>query len=216
MDVPTVAQPREATDPALLPIAEASRLIAARKLSSVELTRACLDRIERYDASVNAFITVTGELALEQAAATDRELASGKSRGALHGIPFAVKDIINTAGVLTSAHSKIFENNYPKTDATAIAKLYDAGSVLFGKLATHEFAHGGPSFDLPWPPARNPWNNEHHSGGSSSGSGAAIAAGLVAYALGSDTGGSIRGPASFCGLAGLMPTYGLVSRAGVI
>jgi aspartyl-tRNA(Asn)/glutamyl-tRNA(Gln) amidotransferase subunit A len=217
MDVP-VSAPRanEVSDPALLGIAEAARLLAARKLSAVELTRACLERIEDYDGQVNAFITVTGERALEQAAAADRDIAAGRYRGPLHGIPFAVKDIIDTAGVLTSAHSRILESNRPATDATAIARLYDAGAVLLGKLATHEFAHGGPSFDLPWPPARNPWNPEHHSGGSSSGSGAAVAAGFTAAALGTDTGGSIRTPASLCGIVGLKPTYGRVSRHGVI
>ena len=143
----------------------------------------------------------------------DRE---GHYRGALHGIPFALKDIYNTRGTVTTGGSKVCIDNIPKEDATTTAKLIDAGAVLMGKLATHEFAHGGPSFDLPWPPARNPWNLAHFTGGSSSGSGAALAAGLVPASLGSDTGGSIRGPASFCGITGLMPTYGLVSRAGVI
>ncbi len=127
-----------------------------------------------------------------------------------------MKDIYDTAGVLTSGHSRTCIDRVPAKDATTVAKLRGAGAVLMGKLATHEFAHGGPSFDLPWPPARNPWNTAHFTGGSSSGSGAAIAAGLVPASLGSDTGGSIRGPAGLCGIAGLKPTYGLVSRAGVL
>ncbi|HYC49142.1 MAG TPA: amidase [Burkholderiales bacterium] len=205
-----------AVDPTLLPISELAALIKARKLSAVELTRAYLKRIRTCDAQVNAFITITDELALEQAARADREIAEGRYRGALHGIPFAVKDVIDTAGVLTTAHSRILERNFPSADATAVGKLYDAGAILLGKVSTHEFAHGGPSFDLPWPPARNPWNNEHHSGGSSSGSGAAVAAGFAAMALGTDTGGSIRTPSSLCGIVGLKPTYGRVSRYGVI
>lgn len=199
-----------------LSIARAAELIRKRKLSPLELTTALLERIAAFDPQLNAFITVTADLALKQARRAEREIAKGDYRGALHGIPFGLKDIYNTKGILTSGHSRVCVDNVPDEDAAATRKLYEAGAVLLGKLATHEFAHGGPSFDLPWPPARNPWNLEHFTGGSSSGSGAAIAAGLVAYALGSDTGGSIRGPASFCGLAGLMPTYGLVSRAGVI
>lgn len=199
-----------------LSIAESARLIEARKLSPLELTQALLARIEALDPQLNAFITVTADLALSQAKQAEQEIANGKYRGPLHGIPFGLKDIYNTKGILTSGHSKVCINNIPDQDATTTGKLYAAGAVLLGKLATHEFAHGGPSFDLPWPPARNPWHLEHFTGGSSSGSGAAIAAGLVPGALGSDTGGSIRGPASFCGVVGLMPTYGLVSRAGVI
>ena len=199
-----------------LSVAQAGALIRKRKLSPVELATAYLERIETFDPQLNAFITVTPELALKQARRAEREIVKGNYRGPLHGIPFGLKDIYNTKGILTTGHSRVCIDNIPESDATTTRRLYEAGGVLLGKLATHEFAHGGPSFDLPWPPARNPWNLEHFTGGSSSGSGAAIAAGLVAYALGSDTGGSIRGPASFCGLAGLMPTYGLVSRAGVI
>jgi aspartyl-tRNA(Asn)/glutamyl-tRNA(Gln) amidotransferase subunit A len=199
-----------------LPIAELAGLIKARKLSPVELTEALIQRVERYDAQTRAFITPTFDLARRQARAAEAEIAAGKHRGALHGIPFALKDIYDTKGILTSAHSRVFIDRIPTEDATTTSRLYDAGAVLLGKLATHEMAHAGPSFDLPWPPARNPWNLAHFTGGSSSGSGAAVAAGMVPVALGSDTGGSIRGPASLCGIVGLMPTFGLVSRAGVI
>jgi len=199
-----------------LTVAQAAELIRARKLSPVELTQAYLDRISALDSQLNAYITVTADLALEQSRQAEREIAKGDYRGPLHGIPFGLKDIYNTRGILTSGHSRICIDNIPARDATTVKSLYAAGAVLLGKLATHEFAHGGPSFDLPWPPARNPWHLEHFTGGSSSGSGAAVAAGLAPAALGSDTGGSIRGPASFCGICGLMPTFGLVSRAGVI
>jgi aspartyl-tRNA(Asn)/glutamyl-tRNA(Gln) amidotransferase subunit A len=199
-----------------LPIAELSGLIATRKLSSVELVEALIGRVEQHDMQTHAFITPTFDLARQQARQAEAEIAVGRYRGALHGIPFALKDIYDTKGILTSGHSRVFIDRIPARDATATRKLYDAGAVLLGKLATHEMAHAGPSFDLPWPPARNPWNLTHFTGGSSSGSGAAVAAGLVPVALGSDTGGSIRGPASLCGVVGLMPTFGLVSRAGVI
>ncbi len=199
-----------------LTVAEAARLIGTRRLSPVELARALLKRIEELDPQLNAYITVTADLALKHAKQAEQEIAKGRYRGPLHGVPFALKDIYNTRGILTSGHSRVCINNVPDEDATTTHKLQEAGAVLLGKLATHEFAHGGPSFDLPWPPARNPWNLEHFTGGSSSGSGAAVAAGLAPFALGSDTGGSIRGPASHCGIVGLMPTYGLVSRAGVI
>jgi aspartyl-tRNA(Asn)/glutamyl-tRNA(Gln) amidotransferase subunit A len=133
----------------------------------------------------------------------------------MHGIPYALKDIYATAGIATTCHSKLLLDNVPAEDCAVEAKLKNGGAVLLGKLATHEFALGGPSFDLPFPPARNPWNREHFTGGSSSGSGAAVAAGLVRIAMGSDTGGSIRGPAFYCGTVGFKPTYGLVSRRGV-
>ena len=199
-----------------LSIAELAGLIAARKLSPLELTEALVQRVERYDAQTRAFITPTFDLARRQARAAETEIARGKTRGPLHGIPFALKDIYDTKGILTSGHSRVFVDRIPDEDATTTSRLYDAGAVLLGKLATHEMAHAGPSFDLPWPPARNPWNLTRFTGGSSSGSGAAVAAGMVPVALGSDTGGSIRGPASLCGIVGLMPTFGLVSRAGVI
>jgi aspartyl-tRNA(Asn)/glutamyl-tRNA(Gln) amidotransferase subunit A len=197
-------------------LAELAELIRTRAVSPVELTRAYLDRIEQLNPQLDAFITKTAERAIAQAKAMEAEIASGHYRGPMHGIPFGLKDIYETKGILTTAHSKTLTDNVPTEDATTTAKLYDAGAILLGKLATHEYAHGGPSFDLPWPPARNPWNRKHFTGGSSSGSGAAGAAGLMPMAMGSDTGGSIRGPAALCGVVGLKPTYGLVSRAGVI
>jgi aspartyl-tRNA(Asn)/glutamyl-tRNA(Gln) amidotransferase subunit A len=133
----------------------------------------------------------------------------------LHGIPYGLKDIVDYAGLPTTAHSKILEHNVAATDAAVTQKLRAAGAVFMGKLSTHEFAIGGPSFDLPWPPARNPWNRDHFCGGSSSGSGAAVAAGFVPIAIGTDTGGSVRNPASMCGIVGIKATYGLVSRRGV-
>lgn len=201
---------------AWLTIAEAAREIRARHLSPVELTRALIERVEAIDPQLDAFLTLTAEQALDQAREAEAEIAHGHWRGPLHGVPFGLKDIYETAGIRTTAHSRILEHNVPRADATTVARLRAAGGVLMGKLATHEFAHGGPSFDLPWPPARNPWNPDHFTGGSSSGSGAAVAAGLVPMAMGSDTGGSIRNPAALCGLVGLKPTYGLVSRHGVI
>ena len=199
-----------------LSIARLSGLIAARKLSPVELLDALIRRVEDYDAQTRAFITPTFEPARRQASDAEAEIAAGRYRGPLHGVPFGLKDIYDTRGILTSGHSRVFIDRIPREDATTVSKLYDAGAVLLGKLATHEMAHAGPSFDLPWPPARNPWSLERFTGGSSSGSGAAVAAGMVPVALGSDTGGSIRGPASLCGVVGLMPTFGLVSRTGVI
>ncbi len=196
-------------------IAEAGRLIAAKKLSPVELTRALLARIAAIDPQLNAFLLVTERQALADARAAERAIAAGR-KGPLLGIPVAYKDIYETAGVRTTAHSKILAENVPTQDAETVRRLHAAGAVMLGKLATHEFAIGGPAFDLPWPPARNPWDTRRYTGGSSSGSGAAVAAGLALGALGSDTGGSIRLPAAYCGIAGLKPTPGLVSRRGVI
>ena len=181
----------------------------------MELTRALLARIAAVDPQLNAFLLVTDRQALADARAAERALAAGK-RGPLLGIPVAYKDIYETAGVRTTAHSRILADNVPAEDAETVRRLHAAGAVMLGKLATHEFAIGGPAFDLPWPPARNPWDVRRFTGGSSSGSGAAVAAGLALGALGSDTGGSIRLPAAYCGIAGLKPTPGLVSRRGVI
>jgi aspartyl-tRNA(Asn)/glutamyl-tRNA(Gln) amidotransferase subunit A len=207
--------PPHSTDLHFLSIADAARLIEHRRLSPVELTRAFLDRIAAIDPQLDAYLLVTAEQALDQARSTEAEIMAGNYRGPMHGIPFALKDIYCTAGIRTTSHSRTCADYVPDFDATTVVKLRQAGAILLGKLATHEFAHGGPSFDLPWPPARNPWNREHVTGGSSSGSGAGVAAGLMMGALGSDTGGSIRNPAALCGLAGLKPTYGLVSRFGV-
>ena len=199
-----------------LSIAETASQVENGGLSPVAIVESCLQRIDSVGSSLDAFITLTAERAMSQAREAEDEIAAGNYRGPLHGIPFGLKDIYNTAGILTSAHSRILIDNIPGRDATTTAKLYEAGGILLGKLATHEFAHGGPSFDLPWPMARNPWNPDHATGGSSSGSGAAVAAGMVKGAMGSDTGGSIRNPSCLCGIVGIKPTYGLVSRAGVI
>jgi hypothetical protein len=145
-------------------VAEAAELVRTRKLSPVELAQTYLDRIADLDPQLNAFITVTAELALGQALAAEREIAGGNYRGPLHGIPFGLNDIYSTRGILTSACSRVCADNVPTEDATTASRLRGAGAVLLGKLATHEFAHGGPSFDLPWPPARNPWNLEHFTG----------------------------------------------------
>ncbi|HKS90000.1 MAG TPA: amidase, partial [Stellaceae bacterium] len=194
---------------------EAAQAIAARKLSPVELMSELLERIGRLDPKLNAFIRLDGGAAMDAAKAAEAEIAAGRRRGPLHGVPVGIKDIIDVAGLPTTCHSKILLDNIAAADAVCVSRLRGAGAIVLGKLATHEFAIGGPSFDLPFPPARNPWNPDHHPGGSSSGSGAGVAAGLFPMALGSDTGGSVRNPASACGIVGLKPSYGLVSRRGV-
>src|SRR5947207_9171371 len=202
-------------DIAFLTIAELNRLYRQLELSPVEVTKALLARIAAHDGKLHSFLRVTEEAALAAAAEAERELMAGTRRGALHGVPYALKDIIETAGIPTTGHSKLRQDHVPAADAELVTRLKAAGGILLGKLATWEFALGGPSFDLPWPPARNPWNPDYLPGGSSSGAGAAVAAGFVPGAIGTDTGGSIRGPAAVCGIAGLKPTYGRVSRRGV-
>jgi aspartyl-tRNA(Asn)/glutamyl-tRNA(Gln) amidotransferase subunit A len=196
-------------------IAEASRLIAAKQLSPVELTRACLERIQKLDGELHAFVLLTEERALADARAAEAAIMANGPKGPLHGIPIGLKDIVDTKGIPTTCQSRFLQDNIPDTDAACAEKLAAAGTVLMGKTTTHEFADGGPSFDLPAPPARNPWNTEHFTAGSSSGTGAGVAAGLILGGIGTDTGGSIRGPAALCGIAGIKPTYGVVSRAGV-
>jgi aspartyl-tRNA(Asn)/glutamyl-tRNA(Gln) amidotransferase subunit A len=199
-----------------LSLAELGRRIRAQELSPVALVERLLARIKRYDPKLHSFIRLTEEVALAQARAAELEIAAGIRRGPLHGIPFGLKDIVATAGIPTTAHSKLLQDHVPSADAVVTQRLYAAGAVLMGKLATFEFALGGPSWDLPWPPARNPWNPAYLPGGSSSGSGAAVAAGFVACAIGTDTGGSVRWPAAVCGIVGLKPTYGRISRRGVL
>ncbi len=199
-----------------LTIGEAAPLIESGELSPVELTRAYLARIEAIDGRLDSYVTLTPDLALSQARQAEAEIRAGRYRGPLHGIPIALKDLYDTAGIRTTAMSRVTPDRVPSVDATTVSKLYEAGVVLLGKTAMHEFALGGPDFTSLFPPARNPWNPEHMPGGSSSGSGSAVAAGLCMGALGSDTGGSIRGPASMCGIAGVKPTFGRVSNFGVV
>jgi len=197
-------------------IAEAARLIAARRLSAVELTAMCLERIEKLDPLLHSFIVVAADSALEAAQVADAEIRESGPKGPLHGIPIALKDVFKTKGIATTAHSRLLQHYVPEQDSTCAQRLTAAGSIMLGKLSTHEFAMGGPSFDLPWPPARNPWNPAYYTSGSSSGTGAAVAAGLILGGMGSDTAGSIRAPSALCGIAGMKPTYGLVSRAGIL
>ena len=199
-----------------LSLAEAAEQVHQRKLSPVDLTRACLERIERLNSKLNAFITVTGDSALAQACAAESEIAAGKWRGPLHGIPLALKDLVDTAGVRTTAASAVFKDRIPRHDAEVVVRLERAGAVLLGKLNLHEFAYGGSGIISFFGPVRNPWNLGHITGGSSSGSAAAVAAGLCFAAIGTDTAGSIRLPAACCGIVGHKPTYGLVSAWGVI
>lgn len=197
-------------------VAAQSRLLRAGELSPVDLVEAHLARIEAVDDRLHAFILVTAEEARAAARAAEAEIRAGDWRGPLHGIAIGLKDIYSTKGIPTTAHSRLLRDNVPAEDAATVARLTAAGAISLGKLSTHEFAFGGPSPDLFSPPARNPWNPALQPGGSSSGSGVAVAAGMCAAAMGSDTGGSIRSPSGFCGLVGLKPTYGLVSRRGVL
>lgn len=197
------------------PLTAIADLFRSRSLSPVEYLKVYLSRIDRYDPLINAFIDVDWEGATAAARAAEQEIMDGRRRGFLHGIPVAIKDILDIEGQRTSNHSKIRLDHIAERDSFAVRRLREAGAVIVGKTALHEFATGGPSFDLPWPPARNPWDIKRHPGGSSSGSGAAVAARLVPVALGTDTGGSVRNPATACGVTGMKPTFGAVSRAGV-
>lgn len=204
------------SDLALSSLEDVAALIASKQVSPVELTQAILDRIERLNPQLNAFITVTGEQALEAARTAEQDIAAGKYRGTLHGVPIALKDLFATKGVRTTAGSKILGDWTPDYDATAVAKLKAAGAISVGKLGMHEFAYGGTSDNPHYGAIRNPWNTAHTPAGSSGGSGAATAAGLAFATMGSDTGGSIRMPASFNGVVGLMPTYGRASLYGAV
>ena len=205
-----------ASDLPLLDLSEVSRAVQKKEVSPVELTQACLARIEKLNPRLNAFITVTDTSALQDARKAEAEIARGEWKGPLHGIPLAVKDLIETAGVKTTAASAVLQNNVPNADAEVIRRLKSAGAILLGKLNLHEFAYGGSGIIGHFGPAHNPWNTAHVTGGSSSGSAAAVAACLCYGAIGTDTAGSIRLPAACCGITGLKPTYGLVSARGVI
>lgn len=199
-----------------LTIRDAADLVRKKKVSPVELTKACLARIERTNPVLNCFITITAESALQQARDAEAEVMQGKWRGPLHGIPIALKDLFDTAGIKTTAASGVFKDRVPTEDAEVVRRLKAAGAVLLGKTNMQEFAFGGTSLVSYFGPVRNPWHQDYIAGGSSGGSAAAVASELCYGALGSDTAGSVRLPASHCGIAGLKPTYGLVSIRGVV
>lgn len=193
-----------------LPLIEVAEKIRTKEVSPVEVTQSALARLEEVEPTLTAFVTVTPELALEQAKLAENEIGDGNYRGPLHGIPLGVKDLYDTAGVKTTSSSAQRADYVPDADSASVAKLYDAGMILIGKTHTHEFAYGATT-----PTTGNPWAPERTPGGSSGGSGAAVGAGVVHVALGSDTGGSIRIPAALCGTVGLKPTFGRASRVGV-
>jgi aspartyl-tRNA(Asn)/glutamyl-tRNA(Gln) amidotransferase subunit A len=202
--------------PILETIVELAPRLRRKEISPVELTRACLERIEKLNPMLNAFITVTAESALAEAQVAEIEIARGESRGPLHGIPIALKDLIDTAGTRTTAASALFQDRVPAEDAEVVQRLRRAGAVIMGKNNLHEFAYGGSSLVSFFGDVHNPWDTAHIAGGSSGGSAAAVAAGLCYAAIGTDTAGSIREPAALCGCVGIKPTYGRVSARGVI
>ena len=198
-----------------LSIAKASELLRRKQISALELTTTCLNRIEQLNPVLNAFITVMHDSALAQARHADEEIHAGNWRGPLHGIPIGLKDLIDTAGVKTTCGSALFAERVPNEDAEVVRRLKQAGAVLIGKQNMQEFAYGGMSTSSHFGPVHNPWDVDRIAGGSSGGSAAAVATGLCFAAIGTDTGGSIREPAAFCGIVGLKPTYGRVSARGV-
>ena len=214
--MPDSKQSPEQSEVALLDLATVSELVRTRKLSPVEVTQACLARIEALNPELNAFITVTAEMALAQARAAEAEIQRGEWRGPLHGIPLALKDLIDVAGVPTTAASAVFEHRIAAEDAEVVRRLKRAGAVIVGKNNLHECAYGGSGLISRYGPAKNPRYPGRTTGGSSSGSAAAVAAGLCYGAIVSDTAGSIRLPAALCGVVGFKPTYGLVSARGVM
>jgi aspartyl-tRNA(Asn)/glutamyl-tRNA(Gln) amidotransferase subunit A len=206
----------DASDLVYLSLSEAANLVAAGQVSPLELTDACIERAEALDDSLHAYLTPTFEAAREEARRATEEIAAGRSLGPLHGIPFAIKDLYETAGVRTTAGSRLREEYVPAEDAEAVARLKQAGAVMLGKLNLHEWAMGGTNVNYFFPTPKNPWDQTKITGGSSGGSGLALAAGYCYGSLGSDTRGSIRMPAALCGITGLKPTYGRVSLRGVI
>jgi len=211
-----LAAPPGADELAGLTLREAAARVRQKSVSPVELTRACLQRIERYQPVLNAFITITGESALAEARALETEAQRGSFRGPLHGVPIALKDNVDTAGIRTTGASALFADRVPTEDAEVARRLKAAGAVMLGKLNLHEFAYGGTTVVSYFGATKNPWQTNHNPGGSSGGSGAAVAARLCYGAIGTDTGGSIRIPAAYCGIAGLKATYGRVSNRGII
>ena len=206
----------ERSNPVQLDLNEVSQLLRSRKVSPIDLTQECLRRIGQLNGKLNAFITITAESAVAGAKAAESEIQRGDWKGPLHGVPIALKDILDTAGVRTTAASGLFKDRIPIEDAEVVRRLKSAGAVILGKLNLHEFAYGGSSVVSYFGPVRNPWDPNFSAGGSSGGSAVAVAARLCYATIGTDTGGSIRQPASYCGIVGLKPTYGRVSAAGVV
>lgn len=199
-----------------LTLCQAAELLRNKQVSPLELTRACLSRIEKLNSRLNAFITVCAESAIQQAEQAEREIVGGNWRGPLHGVPLSLKDVIDTAGIKTTAGSQLFADRIPERDAEVVSRLKSSGAVIVGKTNLHEFAYGGSGLISHYGPVRNPWDTARIAGGSSSGSAVAVATGMCFASIGTDTAGSIRLPAACCGVVGLKPTFGLISAAGVI